>query len=443
MVSITGNEVMFANMKLGRDVVDLINKSPTLVSQIIQYNEGVIDGGLKKIVVNERESGIFWDHRRSGIVFGAYGGVAFDGLEPHVLVGILSHEIGHYIYNTVDQTREKKYATEMRDDFHLAALVGVTKESEAAYNNWRVAREISKNGGGVISVLGDRPDSPTAPGFDLNSVLTKVYDANVGKMSADVLEKAMIEVAGNYLARASPGADPDITYYEQNGAAYGASAKRLSQAPVIGMSYSLDYVTGFIKTTTLTFSTGATQTNMYNSGALSSATLYGPNGQMAEYVRFATSGARLQEIRYDDDGRVTTTRTDTNGDGTFDNIKTETRIGNGASVIREDTNGDGTSDRNFLLNNGQRYDLSNARDAILADSLLSRFRAGGLLSSAGYLNLSQVISQTLTYGGKNDYGFTMPPGWHNPIGAFYEAKSAALDTAASIAVRTPTLLGKR
>ncbi|RQQ42076.1 hypothetical protein DF158_36670, partial [Burkholderia stagnalis] len=32
-------------------------------------------------------------------------------------------------------------------------------------------------------------------------------------------------------------------------------------------------------------------------------------------------------------GDVTTTRTDTNGDGIFDHIKTEARIGDGASVV--------------------------------------------------------------------------------------------------------------
>ena len=136
----------------------------------------------------------------------------------------------------------------------------------------------------------------------------------------------------------------------------------------------------------------------------------------------------------------TITKTDTNGDGIFDHIKTEARIGDGASVVGEDINGDGITDRNFVVNNGQRYDLSNARDAIFADSLLSRYRTAGLLSGTSYLDLSQIISKTLTYGGRNDYGFTMPNGWYNPIGAFYEAKSAALDTAASIAEKTPVLL---
>lgn len=137
---------------------------------------------------------------------------------------------------------------------------------------------------------------------------------------------------------------------------------------------------------------------------------------------------------------VTVTKTDANGDGVFTYVKKETRLGEGASVIREDTNGDGVADRNFVVNGGQRYDLSNVRDAAFADNLLSRYRATGLLSGTSFLDLSQIISRTLTFGGRNDYGFTMPSGWYNPIGAFYEAKSAAFDKAASIADKTPVLL---
>nr|WP_230954270.1 calcium-binding protein [Burkholderia stagnalis] len=440
MAQITGREEAFLNVALGQNVIDLINKSPLLVDQMLKYNEDVIDGKLDRIAVNKDEQGIFWDHRRPGIVFGIYGGVSFDTIDSRILVGILSHEIGHYINHAKDQARDQYHAAEMRDDYHLSAMVGVTKEAAAAYNNWLVAREIEKNSGTLIPVLGDRSDHNTAPGFDINSALTKVYDANVGKMPADVLEQVMIEVAGNYVARARPGANLDTTYYEQNGAAHGASNKRLSHAPVVGVSYSLDLATGFIKSTTLTFSTGAKQINQYVSGTLGTATLYGPNGQMTEYVRYATHGVKLQETRYADDGRVVTTKTDTNGDGIFDHIKTEARIGDGASIVGEDINGDGITDRNFVVNNGQRYDLSNARDAIFADSLLSRYRTAGLLSGTSYLDLSQIISKTLTYGGRNDYGFTMPNGWYNPIGAFYEAKSAALDTAASIAEKTPVLL---
>ncbi|WP_185654137.1 hypothetical protein [Burkholderia stagnalis] len=354
-----------------------------------------------------------------------------------MFVGVLSHEIWHYINDAQDQAIEQNYAFRMRNDFDLAAIVGVTKEAKAAYNNWKIAREIVGKGGPLISVIGDRPDHISVPGYDIYSMLTKIHDANVGKMSADLLEQVMIEVAGSYLAQARPGANPDVNYYQSYGPAYGASPKRLSHAPVTSVNYSLDFSTGLVNSATLVFSTGARQTNQYESGLLNVATLYGANGQIIEYARYAANGIKTQETIYDADGKITITKTDTNGDGIFDHIKTEARIGDGASVVGEDINGDGITDRNFVVNNGQRYDLSNARDAIFADSLLSRYRATGLLSGTSYLDLSQIISKTLTYGGRNDYGFTMPNGWYNPIGAFYEAKSAALDTAASIAENCP------
>ncbi|MBN3815962.1 calcium-binding protein [Paraburkholderia sp. Se-20369] len=440
MASISGSEEMFRDVNLGREVIDLINKSPLLVDQIVKYNLDVINGRVDSIEVDPSALGVFWSDKLQVITFGKYGGATFDKLDPRVQVGVLSHEIGHYIYNARDQARERDFASKMQVDYDLAAIIGVTKEAEGAYNNWKVAQEISRNGGPLISVLGDRPDHVAESGYDIYSMLTKIHDANVGKMPADLLEQALIEIAGNHVAQARPGANPDINYYQYYGSAYGASPKRLSHAPVASVNYSLDFSTGLVKSITFVFSTGTRQINQYDNGLLSTATLYGANGQITEFARYAANGVKSQETVYDAAGTLTTTRADTNGDGIFDNIKTETRVGDGASVIREDTNGDGITDRNFVVNNGQRYDLSNARDAIFADSLLSRYHATGLLSGTNYLNLSQIISRTLTYGGRNDYGFTMPPGWYNPIGAFYEAKSAAFDKAASIAEKTPVLL---
>lgn len=39
-MKITGREELFKGMLLGQDAIDLINKSPLLVDQIIKYNEG-------------------------------------------------------------------------------------------------------------------------------------------------------------------------------------------------------------------------------------------------------------------------------------------------------------------------------------------------------------------------------------------------------------------
>ena len=112
-------------------------------------------------------------------ILGGYGDAGYEALDPRVVVGILSHELGHYINDARDKEREQFYADKMRDNYDVAAIVGVTKEAEAAYNNWKIAREIYENNGSLISVLGDRPDYVSAPGYDIYHMLTKVYDSNV------------------------------------------------------------------------------------------------------------------------------------------------------------------------------------------------------------------------------------------------------------------------
>ena len=77
----------------------------------------------------------------------------------------MSHEIGHYINDARDTEVGRQYASAMQNDFDLAAIIGVTKEAEAAYNNWLVAREIFQNNGQQIVVRGDRADYVGALGY--------------------------------------------------------------------------------------------------------------------------------------------------------------------------------------------------------------------------------------------------------------------------------------
>ncbi|WP_143028380.1 hypothetical protein [Burkholderia orbicola] len=86
------------------------------MDQIIKYNEGMLSKDLNPAEVGAGERGIFWDRGRPGIVFGNYAGVTFDKFDPRVLVGILSHEIGHYINDARAQAREQYHANEMRNN---------------------------------------------------------------------------------------------------------------------------------------------------------------------------------------------------------------------------------------------------------------------------------------------------------------------------------------
>ena len=174
MAVITGSERMFGNVKLSKEAISLINKSETLVAQLLKYNEDLEVDKTYAIKVDQNVSGIDWNSGAKVIEFGRYGNTTYDQLDPRVFVGVLSHEIGHYINDAHDRDIDRQYGAKMREDFDLAAVIGVNKEGEAAYNNWLVAREIFQNSGQQVVVLGDRADYTGALGYDINSMLTKM-----------------------------------------------------------------------------------------------------------------------------------------------------------------------------------------------------------------------------------------------------------------------------
>ncbi|MGY6242763.1 hypothetical protein ACW910_35585 (plasmid) [Burkholderia ambifaria] len=267
------------------------------MQQLLDYNSRIAADDVKPISIETTGSGINWNSGAKVIEFGRYDNKTYDQLDPRVFVGALSHEIGHYINDAHDRDIDRQYGEKMREDFDLAAVIGVNKEGEAAYNNWLVAREIFQNSGQQIVVLGDRADYTGALGYDINSMLTKMYEANVGKMSGDVLKQAMIEAAGSFIAQTNPGGTPGMTYYQMYGSAYGASSKHLSQAPITDLKYAIDQSSGLVKSIVFTFSTGEKQINQYD-GTAFAATLYGANGQIAEYVKYAASGFKTQAVFY-------------------------------------------------------------------------------------------------------------------------------------------------
>ncbi|MBY4904255.1 hypothetical protein K6W60_25125, partial [Burkholderia cepacia] len=288
-----------------QEVIDLINKSPVLVRQLVDYSNDIVNKNVKPIFVDNDSSGMSWSFIGKVITFGIYDGKTYDELEPWVFVGVLSHEIGHYVYDARNEAREKQYASVIKTDPDIAAMVCIAREGDAAYNNWRVAREIVENGGAPIAMLGDRPDYPTAPGYDIYNMLSKMYDANVGKMPAEALEQSMVAAAGSFIAQTNPGGTPGQTYYEYCMPLYGAEPKRLSKAPVVDVKYALNPVTGLIEFATLTFSNGESQTNKYDGDGLNTATLFGANGKLVEHALFDASGFKTHDIFYASNGKKT------------------------------------------------------------------------------------------------------------------------------------------
>ena len=110
---------MFAHITLSKTEIDLINKSPTLVSELLMYNAGVIVGTVNAIQNNLKGNGVDWDPTNNWIEFGTYCGQRVSQMDPAPFIGTLAHEIGHYINNTGDLALQATYASQLSTDYLL------------------------------------------------------------------------------------------------------------------------------------------------------------------------------------------------------------------------------------------------------------------------------------------------------------------------------------
>lgn len=118
-----------------------------------------------------------------------------------------------------------------------------------------------------------------------------------------------------------------------------------------------------------------------------------------------------------------------------------TTIAPDVHILKQNANQEHKTDHQWIINRDQYYNLSNIQQAIAANSLMSKMYHHGYLNHARYLDLSYFVANTLTYGSHYaSHLWYAHPSIYNPIGAFYEAKSTALDQALSIADKTPVLL---
>src|ERR1700760_3965527 len=93
---ISGNEAFWGPLKgqLSKDTLDEINKSSTLVNELLQYGAAAAsgDGTIQPMTVNLEQAGLlqFTGHL---VEFG----INWASWSPEQFVGNLSHEIGHFV----------------------------------------------------------------------------------------------------------------------------------------------------------------------------------------------------------------------------------------------------------------------------------------------------------------------------------------------------------
>jgi Ca2+-binding RTX toxin-like protein len=172
MNKITLDMAMFAEVrsKITQAMIDNINKSPTLVQQLIAYNNGISLGTTLPFGNTASIDGTPEEKKGTKAIFeGGTARVYLDLNEPwakgeakywtdekpsvHYIdpegefVATLAHELGHIVNHTNDSAMEKSLNT--KDPGFLSSLTALNlyEEGEAIYNNWIVRKEVLANGG--------------------------------------------------------------------------------------------------------------------------------------------------------------------------------------------------------------------------------------------------------------------------------------------------------
>ncbi|MGV7240468.1 hypothetical protein [Caballeronia sp. M23-90] len=271
--TITGNESFWGTIKLSADAIALINASPTLVMELLDYSNAVgVTAGTMGIDTGTG-TGTGWN---GSAIFFAQN---WNTLPTTTIVGQLAHEIGHFENATADIAFDDEYRPAATDQSITAddvrAMMGLHREGEAAYNNWVVQQEILKatssdgsgKGGTEIYLAGDGVYS-TGPS-NLQSILDTQHTSDVsGKLTASQEKNAMIEDAMHVFAPL-PTSEDGTSYYNYymkvNGAANPAQAPALGAS---GITFNDPNENGNFTTMGDTFSSGQSVTQSFSGSSL-------------------------------------------------------------------------------------------------------------------------------------------------------------------------------
>ncbi|MGF6442153.1 hypothetical protein [Paraburkholderia youngii] len=299
---ITGQEAMFANVVLSADDIKLINMSPTLVSELLQYNADVLAHKVNAIVSNPAKQGVDWDPNNNYIEFGTFGGSSASQLDATLFVGTLAHELGHYINNKGDLDLQAQYAGQLSSDYNFAAWMGLHQEGEAVYNNFIIYQEIRSAGGPSITVNGGT-SSPA--GTALITVLDGLYAQSIANgISSDVIKNLLIDTAGGYFA-SLPTSVSGQTYEAFYGTAWGAHSTGVPVSPAASIEYRTNATTGLIESIERDLTSGQVQIVKFDASLAYTSSLYGAGGQIEEFTSFSASNFKLQDIYFDGSGNKT------------------------------------------------------------------------------------------------------------------------------------------
>ncbi|MFM0717481.1 hypothetical protein PQQ73_14185 [Paraburkholderia strydomiana] len=264
--TLTGNEAFWGNLKITPQTLSLINKSPTLVAELLSYGAAVAAGTIGAMHQGTTGAIAF---ETNGIVFANN----YQSWTLEMLVGNLAHEIGHYINAGADAAYRAEYTVSPNDPnaYGLNAMIGLHQEGEAAYNNWLVQQEITGNGGSQIYLAGQW--ATDANGNTVSTGLQALLDEQhsldaAGGLTSNADKQWMLEDAMGVFSTL-PNSVSGQTYFTYYGQANGA------QPPAPGTLTDATFydpnASGNITSIKETFSSGDIVTENFSGSTLGSS----------------------------------------------------------------------------------------------------------------------------------------------------------------------------
>ncbi|MFM0717490.1 hypothetical protein PQQ73_14230 [Paraburkholderia strydomiana] len=225
MGTITGKEEFWGAVKLSDQDLAYINDSPTMVKDLLQYQQD-----FNNKIVNSMKVG-----SGGGTLFnGSYVEFASDYAQwdSSTLVGQLAHEIGHYVNQAADTAFTNEYQVSPNDPnaYFIDAMIGLHREGDAVYNNYVVQQEILAATGNQteIYLAGASHIDRTSTGLQQLLDAQHSFDQTEGYTSSED-KNLMIEQAMGVYATLPGSAIPNQTYYDYYGKINGAKAPAQAQ----------------------------------------------------------------------------------------------------------------------------------------------------------------------------------------------------------------------
>ncbi|WP_155720477.1 hypothetical protein [Burkholderia anthina] len=334
---ITGLETLWGDVQSPtKEELDLINSSPVLVNQLLQYQKDIDDNKASPMA---RFDGHPEGMRTSN---GVNGGLRIDmgsniiGSEATKFVGGLSYELGHYVNYASNRNLFNGVVENINpgDPVYrlMAGAVGTITEAESQANNYIVQQQIFANTGIKILLNGDGAEN--ANGL-IQKTLDAAYAQNNGTPIENLFEKlktAALDIAGTFPALPSDrgfidffdyySSHPNELYNNFNPTNPRAVDSGLQGAQAIGANKIIFfYDDSSLRSIKINLSGGDSR-NLVFSGAKVRASSY-----------IDSSGAKKEEVIYDTDGSYSVTNYDA---ATGHKIATQNYTKDGAKIGRSD-----------------------------------------------------------------------------------------------------------